>query len=576
MTRFDTSIASIRPIRTRGTIISGSSARKYDNGNDRNAFKTRILSPRVESITSFPRAQLEAERSTYDHIGTCDRNAYEYPIKRRRNCEPNVNQPNLGPVGYRSHNRPQSSIPIEGNSNLVLPGAADPFTSSGSEDGHTTRKRKRRLISSRKLFTRENDKLLRHLKEVESLSWEQIANHFPGRTWHSLQSRYSKVLRPKSPESGYDNVLPGSVSLALDGDENLNDIRLHQEQVPASNIRGSEKDSSDDDTICSGSSRDCDRMPSTLKTLLIERNAAALAIPTDRILTKSGISYLSRPYLDHVERTFLHNGFGNGRWSKHRLKDWEHQILHVDFSWTELSEIIRCTNMISSAHNSCDGNPLAVLRSIVDRFSHDQILKLARLSAKCERLAARTTTGIETFLQDTRKGNISKRPSFLSFDSVATLSRYPRGQRRLLNSLLRQRELTSSIDFSTHRFFGVANAIKARVYTTYGPSKSFTGTSGDVGSVSWAPDGNVFAAGSVCLVDEDNMQYNRPYNLLLGDSDQGILKELPDHCIERRRAKSGVNSNDAMHRSQDSRLFMTVPAVSFSLDGSSIVFRWLR
>ena len=446
------------------------------------------------------------------------------------------------------------------------------MSSSDDENVHVKRKRKKRFISSGKLFTKEDDKLLRYLKEVESLSWERIASKFPGRTWQSLQSRYSKVLKLRSPESDDDNVIPRSFfsSPGRDGKSSADQVR--RDPILATKARNKKIDSSDDeDSVGSEPSTKFDRIPSILQTLLAEKNMAAFAVSMNSIRTKGVISHLPRPYLDHTERVILTSGSVNGRWVKHKLKDWEDQILHVDFNRQELSEIIRRVDINPSIKDSLyNDDILAHLRSVFKSFSDDHLLKLARSSARCESLAARTITGIEAFLHDAREGNITKQPSFFSFNRVETLPQRPRRQRHSLNRILRQRELTSNVTCFTRQPFGIRSALEAHIYKTYGPSKSFTGTSGDVGTVSWAPDGNVFATGSVCLVDEDNMQYNRPYNLLLGDTNQGTLAELPDHYIERIKAKSGVNANHAMHRSQDSRLFMTVPAVAFSQDGTHL------
>ncbi|KXL41823.1 hypothetical protein M433DRAFT_224634 [Acidomyces richmondensis BFW] len=48
------------------------------------------------------------------------------------------------------------------------------------------------------LYTPEDDALLSRLKDIEGLSWNEIATYFPGRTKHSLQFRYSSKLKGKS------------------------------------------------------------------------------------------------------------------------------------------------------------------------------------------------------------------------------------------------------------------------------------------------------------------------------------------------------------------------------------------
>ncbi|KAK4981337.1 hypothetical protein LTR66_010068 [Elasticomyces elasticus] len=140
-----------------------------------------------------------------------------------------------------------------------------------------------------------------------------------------------------------------------------------------------------------------------------------------------------------------------------------------------------------------------------------------------------------------------------------------------LASLLRQRTLgVSSARSRQGAKSFLSTEMGNHAYDTLGPSRSYTGTSGDASTVAWSPDGNVFAVGSVATSDDSSMQYNRRYNLLLGDHERGILKELPEHNVPRPRAESGANASSAMHESQDSHLFMTVQMVQFSPDGTTM------
>ena len=47
-------------------------------------------------------------------------------------------------------------------------------------------------------YSAEEDALIVRLKEVDNLRWQEIAPYFPGRTWTSLQVRYSSKLKSKS------------------------------------------------------------------------------------------------------------------------------------------------------------------------------------------------------------------------------------------------------------------------------------------------------------------------------------------------------------------------------------------
>ena len=568
LARYDTTIASIEPITSRLSAVTDNSLSKYDIGNH-NVPKAGTYKSSFESnLSLIPRAHIKAEVVAHNHGSTYERGTSQYQNKRRRTCDQNVIQPELTSVRHALSKRSQTPVVTEGR--RLAP--SQPISTGPLSERQGLQYagiQKNRVQSSRKTFTTEDDKLLRYLKEKESYSWQKIEIYFPGRTWQSLQSRYSKVLRLRSPEPDYDEFVSSSVTSALEENRVINVFQPQSDLISITDTKTSDRDSDNEEESETVVWPKLRHVPFTLNLLLNDRNASALAISSKSIYNTNGISYMSRPYLDRIERSLLRQGFKHGRWSKYSLRKWDNQILHVDFNSIELREIIRCAHIDSgTTPKSYIKHPLPTLRNIIKRSNDNQILKLARLSAKREDLAARTVAGIESFLHDIKQDHCTKKPFFITFGNVESQSQRRKKGINSLNSILRHRELTSTKGFVSSRSLGVTDAIKAHAYTTYGPSKCYTGTSGDVGTVSWAPDGIVFAAGSVCLVDEDNMQYNRPYNLLIGDSDQGILKELPDHCVQRKKAQSGVNASQAMHRSQDNKLFMTVPVVNFSPDGN--------
>ena len=64
----------------------------------------------------------------------------------------------------------------------------------------TTNRRGRGLLRNAR-FTIEDDGLIIKLKEIDRLSWEKIAKHFPGRTAYGVQCRYSKKLNNRPVEA---------------------------------------------------------------------------------------------------------------------------------------------------------------------------------------------------------------------------------------------------------------------------------------------------------------------------------------------------------------------------------------
>ena len=446
------------------------------------------------------------------------------------------------------------------------------MSTSSSDDVNLHRSgKKRRILSSRKRFTREDDKLLRDLKERSNLTWEQIRRYFPGRTWYALQSRYSKVLKLLSLGSEPESKLASEIHIkSANPKEQSHEIQ--QIAKPRGRRRKGFKDSIED---CDEDEKKTPSLfitfPLELESIMLDRNKIAYALLVDKIVSEQGDCILPRPYLSLKERSHLQSGFSYGQWNKHNIRLWEGQTLHVSFLDEEILEIIHSLEEWSTVKLPSVIKSLSfsiVLRKLIRNASGEEIWRIARMAAKRELLSARTADSIEVFLQDLSQETVPKTKAFLSIGHGKGDTAMNRNLCPSTNHLLRARELGFTRRFLTDGRYGPPVALSNSVYGSYGPSKSFTGTSGDVGTVSWSRDGNLFAAGSVCLVDEDNMQYNRPNNLLLGNYDQGWLRELPDHATERKQPSKGVNATHEMHVSQDRSLYMTVPAVRFSKDGS--------
>jgi WD40 repeat protein len=96
--------------------------------------------------------------------------------------------------------------------------------------------------------------------------------------------------------------------------------------------------------------------------------------------------------------------------------------------------------------------------------------------------------------------------------------------------------------------------------------RSWTGASKDIVATAWAPDGCIYALGASTDMDNLNIQYNRPNNLLVGNNEANTLTELPDHFIDRPRPETigiGENSLEGTYNSVDPELYTTVSHVCF-------------
>ncbi|KAL8921147.1 MAG: hypothetical protein Q9208_005900 [Pyrenodesmia sp. 3 TL-2023] len=109
------------------------------------------------------------------------------------------------------------------------------------------------------------------------------------------------------------------------------------------------------------------------------------------------------------------------------------------------------------------------------------------------------------------------------------------------------------------------------------PWKSWKGASSDVVTVAWAPDSYSYAAGAAAQSDENDLQYNRPRNLLLGNLVTNTICELPDHCVDRPKPETvkksgndGPNSTYAVYQACDPMVYKTVTSVQFAPLGGTL------
>jgi len=136
----------------------------------------------------------------------------------------------------------------------------------------------------------------------------------------------------------------------------------------------------------------------------------------------------------------------------------------------------------------------------------NRIYQIAWHARKGRRLGTRDRESVEAFLKDAAAGLLNSHSHIERIGPVKPDRRPEQNAKMSTSTMLRQRELgiqarrgwaTASNPLSTR--------IKNHMADTIGPAYSFTGTSSDVNTVAWSPNGRVFAAGSACLVDDDSM-----------------------------------------------------------------------
>ena len=139
---------------------------------------------------------------------------------------------------------------------------------------------------------------------------------------------------------------------------------------------------------------------------------------------------------------------------------------------------------------------------------------------------------------------------------------------RSSSSLLRHRELGSD---PGGRYVNTQYQLRLRNAETIEPWRSWKGASGDVVAVAWAPDSMTYAVGAAAHTNVEDLQYNRPCNLLLGDLGSNVLTELPDHRVDRPKPgtiPSGPNATQAVYDACDPNVYETITSIAFAPTGS--------
>ena len=134
-------------------------------------------------------------------------------------------------------------------------------------------------------------------------------------------------------------------------------------------------------------------------------------------------------------------------------------------------------------------------------------------------------------------------------------------------SLLRHRELGLSAKVDTK------GELQLRTLEKLRPWREWKGASSDIVSVAWAPDSLTYAVGAAAHINHEDLEYNRPCNLMLGELSSNQLWELPDHRTLRPtpdRISTGYNSRQETYNACDPVLYQTVGSIAFSSDGKQM------
>lgn len=254
--------------------------------------------------------------------------------------------------------------------------------------------------------------------------------------------------------------------------------------------------------------------------------------------------------------------------------DSHNTIKHVDFDDEECEALLHAIYELQVQGIKTDAS-IAVrtrLRKATQGYSYEQITQLINhVHANTNGvLRNRKRKGIRAFFSNLENDLVTDRPGFFRVEvEVVDPAHKPQ---RSLASLLRHRELGS--DSRGGRFRNLQSELRLKMSQNILPWRSWKRASGDVVACAWAPNSLNYAVGAAAPSNNEDLQYNRRYNLLLGDLSSNVLQELPDHRMERPQPHmipDGPNSRHDMYNNLDPMIYMTVSSLQFSRDGSQLI-----
>lgn len=275
-----------------------------------------------------------------------------------------------------------------------------------------------------------------------------------------------------------------------------------------------------------------------------------------------------------IHQPLLHRPYNTAERDKLRGHEKNNDLKHVDFSDEECEELLRIWLTIETLDEAETCSPLGSkcrtkLQECLRLLDRNEISEfVGEVRARSGNvLQGRRSKDITAFLLDLVKGVKPGHPKLVRIEhQVIDPCHNPL---RSTASLLRHRE----IGLEGRRFRNLRSELQLRTSEQILPWRSWKGASGDVVACAWAPQSTTYAVGAAAPTNDEDLQYNRPRNLLLGDLIANTLEELPDHRMDRPKPETisiGPNSTQAVYDACDPMVYMTVSSLHFSCDGSRL------
>ncbi|KAI9742453.1 MAG: hypothetical protein M1818_003987 [Claussenomyces sp. TS43310] len=286
--------------------------------------------------------------------------------------------------------------------------------------------------------------------------------------------------------------------------------------------------------------------------------------------------YLRSEYRKDIARGFsvlrtadnIHHGF-----SEAYSAMLERRILHVDFCEEELLYVCMATSTEKNRHAAHPGNCrqrielcMAGREGDVSKIQHALTASFKVHDPGYALVKSRPKAAVRAFLEDAAAGLLCERnhSTHLRLCTSHYKSRHRPYMFDSLGVTLFNRSIGGNHRFAAgrnHKAF--RNRLTVSVEDTLVRRSEWSDCSGDLASFAWTPE-NGFVGGATAHLDEHNMQYNKPGNLLVGSVSCQDLVSVLGHRIPRPLVHKGDNALQSMRRTQDRFLYCSVTTIAYS------------
>ncbi|KAI0096523.1 WD40 repeat-like protein [Daldinia grandis] len=428
------------------------------------------------------------------------------------------------------------------------------------------------------------------IKRIDKLVAEFTAgNEFRYRPTTRTASQPARVLVKKSTTKSIPSILPSiekpSSELALNN-----------------NVGDDNNDSYDDDASCSDEAYLCETeeklndiieevLQEIQKHLRTQSRKKQLASP-QHLRPRSKLTHPSRsheserkdspanvnsrwsdlsdiPYQASKFRGKIRYGLSHGCHIKlHSCDLRQPTVYHIDFCNLETKYLRYVARFLCNKGSiRAERSDTKDLRHLMKKFGELRTLILEAHRRRYDQfdpppwlLLQRSIESLQNFLNDVLQKQVNLEPILLTF---------ARDERKSKNATVIKRANAMPLSLYA-REMGGNRLGSLRVYHSYTttftsnredflePKVEWTNCAGDIMTISWLPGATRFVCGATTHSDSHNQQYNKPGNLLFGDTSLKTLRAYPDHRIPRPLVAHGENALEAMRESQDPWLFTSV------------------